>query len=103
MKPQYTPGPWEINTVEADDDGDLCLMVWGDTQAVCALIVDDDEGWDRETAEANARLIAAAPELLEACKAAKEYCGKPFNEINGADAERVYKLCAEAIAAAEGN
>lgn len=68
MKTQYTPGPWTINTVEADDEGDLCIMVWGDTQAVCAVIVDDDEGWDRDTAEANARLIAASPMLLDALK-----------------------------------
>ena len=58
---EHTPGPWEIsrdavpegytqNTVYAERDGERVATAFRN--------------------EANARLIAAAPDLLEACKAA---------------------------------
>ena len=58
---EHTPGPWAVNpfrtTVDAcDDEGPL---------PICKLLWPTNRRSEDET-EANARLIAAAPELLEA-------------------------------------
>ena len=52
---KHTPGPWEARE---HSDGSHWFVDW-------------DGGWTAgdELSEANARLIAAAPELLEACEA----------------------------------
>ncbi len=70
MSGQHTPGPWELDGIaiagSAHRMGDVCLMgepaqYAGDTADMC-------ENW-----EANARLIAAAPCLLEALRAAMAF------------------------------
>lgn len=72
----HTPGPWA-----ACKDGDCpCGMVWSkpaDFNVATAHIrspCDEREMWDKEMSaeerRANARLIAAAPKLLDACKVA---------------------------------
>ena len=60
--PKHTPGPWEIINHPAETDGPY---VQGPTGTNDAHIVARIYGPD---AKANARLIAAAPELLEACE-----------------------------------
>lgn len=70
----YTPGPWEPvlddNGMEATDiqsAGSLVACVYGVEDFPCI----DDEGRESFALEvvANARLISAAPDLLEALKA----------------------------------
>ena len=56
---KYTPGPW--GAVERDRIIDIFA---GDR---VPARINDDAGYSPE-ARANARLIAAAPELLEACR-----------------------------------
>ena len=58
MKAHYTPGPWTI-------DPELGV-VWHETEEVCAL--------GSVNAEANAQLIAAAPDLLSAAKIGLACC-----------------------------
>lgn len=53
----HTPGPWSV----------IGTNVSGQSLTVAETYL--DEFVSRKTAEANARLIAAAPELLEAAKA----------------------------------
>ncbi len=60
----WTPGPWEVNPVTAQVDG----ITNGEPLAICQLLWPTDERSEAET-EANAHLIAAAPELYEALKA----------------------------------
>ena len=48
-------------------------------------------------AEANAKLIAAAPELLEACKKAKDYL-----QFNKGNSSPIYDELVQVIAKAEG-
>jgi len=65
MNTKHTPGPWTIHhyewlpkghvSIDALFHGELALVVWK---------MEDDE--QSPECEANARLIAAAPELLEA-------------------------------------
>ncbi len=66
MEPKYIAGPWSCSPAgdkwEIDSEG----HAWASIADVCA----NDLGnavVTPEQAEANARLIAAAPELLEAC------------------------------------
>ena len=65
---EHTPGPWEEYLVLGDHYGRFkgCAAVWADNRnhlvAICPNETHIGEG------EANARLIAAAPQLLAACK-----------------------------------
>lgn len=83
---KHTPGPWKLET-ELTPDGSDMLVVSQDYE----LVADCRSGLSTprttamcEEAEANARLIAASPELLEACR----YAGVALrafqaNETNG--------------------
>lgn len=61
METQHTPGPWEIRydilLAEIPGDNQLARIRWFRHHI--------------HRAEANARLIAAAPDLLDACKMAR--------------------------------
>lgn len=88
---KHTPGPWKQHLV------DETLIVASDRTTVASTSIDYDKA---ETAEANARLIAAAPELLEALKIARDYIGANLGTYAqaGADFDKV----SAAIAKAEG-
>jgi len=70
----HTPGPWEIK-LSRDDEGTLCHIGTPDKIARCGQHVCQINGWgfdydaDKEQ-QANARLIAAAPDLLKALRLA---------------------------------
>lgn len=91
MKTQFTPGPW---------------MVWLKTQ-VCRQTAEGNAHGPNiciADTEANARLIAAAPELLEALQAAlpqieRHRCTDPNGETVG---NPVIKQARAAIARATG-
>ena len=56
----HTPGPWEVEENGADifsNDGHYIAEAWYDGSLGAGIVT-----------AANARLIAAAPDLLEACK-----------------------------------
>ena len=57
----HTPGPWA-----ADDEA--CVLAGHKLVADVDVRDLGDNVWDWDTAMANACLIAAAPELLDACK-----------------------------------
>jgi hypothetical protein len=86
MSTQHTPGPWKVkagtNAVLAGRK-QICSHV----NAASALPVNILE--DQEIAQANARLIAAAPDLLEALQdalCALECCGKDYPAASKAKA-----------------
>ena len=84
----YTPGEWRIfhapDSRGVDRPTMICATAWGKSDLIgdfrgneiCNLC---ESHGNREHSyaecEANARLIAAAPELLEACKAARGMTG----------------------------
>lgn len=67
MEAKHTPGPWDI-TASAANDGRL--IVEDDIgHPICALSLRGVQG-DTRKMSANAKLIAAAPDLLDALRAA---------------------------------
>jgi hypothetical protein len=96
MTDTHTPGPWTASDerrgiFEIIHDGDLLAQVWRVRHA----------GDGDLPAEANARLIAAAPELLEACREALALISEfELEALDGRD--EVPDLLRAAIAKAEG-
>lgn len=69
---EHTPGPWAVNPALAQVDA----FVLSPSQApipVCQMLWPTDERSEAET-EANARLVAAAPDILAALKEARKGC-----------------------------
>ena len=88
----HTPGPWIV--VPAKRAVNLYIVADVNESSVADCSMPAGRPWGSpEEAAANARLIASAPTLLAALKAAKE---------SGALSGRPYTLACEAIAKAEG-
>jgi len=82
-KHAFTPGPWQIEDCTPGESTGLRFEV-GPKDSVIARTTD---GW--EEARANARLIAAAPELLEQCREFEKCLTHLINSgDSGADLER---------------
>jgi hypothetical protein len=95
---QHTPGPWEV---EHPFDEPGVYVGAPSTALVCKLYPVDGRwvGDKREDIDANARLIAAAPEMLAALEYALEAVDY-YHEHEGASEMR--KAVRAAIAKAEG-
>ena len=61
MKLKHTPGPW---IPERDDNEGIIFILDDEGEDIC--LITNDESIFSEADEANARLIAAAPEMLDA-------------------------------------
>jgi hypothetical protein len=106
MSAAHTPGPWSYRPFEHDD--------WGIVRGPDGYVVanaqsnrvsdeeKDDARWHRtDPYEANARLIAAAPELLQALKALLEIVektkwGQPWPGRPHAECDRARAAIAKA-------
>lgn len=64
---KYTPGPWNIFVGPADLGIYACDQT-EDTEHVPQIATVHDKGFSEATATANANVLAAAPEMLEALK-----------------------------------
>ena len=91
MSGKHTPGPWRAVSMWADDAD----SVVAETSWFCVMVEPSLHDYEnKEVDEANARLIAAAPEMLEALKACAQFAdGKGM--VNGVN-------ILAAIAKAEG-
>lgn len=97
---KYTPGPWIATHIigswwiEDDDPTAFCRRR--------VAIVDDGAGID--SPEANARLIAAAPELLTALESAREFIvdGMAMGFVGMPEDENVLEVIENAISKAKG-
>jgi hypothetical protein len=92
---KHTPGPWEI----VDDIIETVKAPWITVCRICLVGDDGAPPKSESIVEANARVIAAAPELLEACK-------RMLAHIDGVKSDDdlfvCRKLISDAIAKAEG-
>lgn len=63
----HTPGPWSVLTGTAE-------IIGSDGTMIGSAFIGDDKGeFDVDRVMANARLIAAAPELLDALESIRQY------------------------------
>lgn len=96
-KQQHTPGPWRVNDINRNTVTSG-MMIISKCTSTGLLFTEEDK--------ANARLIAAAPELLEALKGLYEHCAmihKVWGEGNNQhQADEAIKAGKQAIAKAEG-
>jgi hypothetical protein len=93
---EHTPGPWMVGTRKP------YVEVWGPMRMGASPILASMES---EPREANARLMAAAPDLLAAlkqCTARADKDLKEFFRSRTDECARDYALCMAAIAKAEG-
>jgi len=91
---QHTPGPWNYD----EYNGSLWITDDSGIGTIAQLIPEPNKGiWDED--KANARLIAAAPELLAALQSLIQYL--PEEDIYYEDAS-AYRQISAAVERAEG-
>ncbi|MGT3569130.1 hypothetical protein ACVQH5_29455 [Klebsiella pneumoniae] len=66
----HTPGPWTVNDVSIESEGGLIALAYKRGKG---------------SMKANARLIAAAPELLDALKYARRFLRGPDHDVDYVD------------------
>lgn len=96
----FTPGPWTA-TINLEHDGEWSYLIAHDGGRIAGNIKIDIAS---ETSKANARLIAAAPEMLDALKTALEFVdsGGLGEGINAHAKATLEQFLSKAIAKAEG-
>jgi len=96
-KVSHTPGPWEINQRVDNPCGIDAFISIANVHGVAYAFGDT-----KEQREANAHLIAAAPDLLEACKAVLRWA-QVMNLYGTSSEPACVDMCEAAIAKAEGS
>ena len=91
---KHTKGPWKVEAEDLDSFG-----IFTDDLNICTVLAIGGEGFGEE-GEANAKLIASSPELLEACKGAMAALSQ--NKIFPADIAAAKRFLYSVIAKAEG-
>jgi hypothetical protein len=94
---KFTPGPWRYELTDSMEDDEDAFVVMSDECDIAEVVSPGD------TAEANARLIAAAPDLLAACKEAYARLGDRYRDPSHeqfAAENRRWNAMIDAIAAA---
>lgn len=98
MNAKHTPGPWKvgkgINATVITSDEKTCIAGMIDARR------DTLGGASLADIEANARLIAAAPELLAACQYVVEF---DLLSLSSEQMHTLAKRCRDAINKATGN
>lgn len=93
MDAKHTPGPWQIEGKYRGDDGSLYLSTMHPMPIFELVPIVGKEAEHL----ANARLIAAAPDLVEALRAIRKEARR-----NKPDPDQIWTLANDAIAKAEG-
>lgn len=110
MNTQHTPGPWAVDADPIEDQGYKTLIVLPCPNGPFATwIARAEHNWNeagaRERriswaeAQANARLIASSPDLLEALEAVRNNMRKG---VTGAEARKGWGMANAAIVKARG-
>ena len=82
----HTPGPWVTHSPESRYLGEWRIAPPGSYALASCHWQTDSDGNITYNAEANARLIAAAPDLLEACLAVQNCTGEHVWECQASQA-----------------
>jgi hypothetical protein len=95
---KHTPGPWQV--VAYYSSGERHTVAGPDGRDLCRFVHSQSGGWDLK--EADARLIAAAPDMLEALKLAQRWLLNcmPVAELDG---PKPLPVIAAALARAESS
>lgn len=95
----HTPGPWYVSTKNPRR-----VIESGPRRATLAIVSAKGVtfGGEQAEAEANARLIAAAPKLLEALKLAYRHLNGGGDSLTPIEHAQAHALARKAIADAEG-
>ena len=93
---KHTPGPWEVHS-NIGKKGELGIVA---ESAPCVIAHGMSEKHWPEIAQANAALIAAAPEMLEALKTLADYVFREESKQNICSS--AWMDARKAIAKAEG-
>ena len=74
----HTPAPWKMEELESNHNGyDWKTFTIRSPQNACLAIIGNDDRLHANQSQANARLIAAAPELLAILELAYRYLSHP--------------------------
>lgn len=84
----HTPGPWNIGKYPIND---YAYAVYGKDNSKIAQLEKFDQQYQEEE-EANANLIAAAPELLEALSDLENYSELVLSEIDSSQSGWYYQF-----------
>lgn len=96
---KHTPGPWTSRTYTVTQGRVEELVIDShDWQQMAVVYVQEDDGDLLGCGIANARLMAAAPQLLAACEAALRDC----RELKGGPIGETVLALGAAVAAARG-
>lgn len=98
MSNDFTPGPWTIGYKFKSQWHDTIKIYGKGAVQICQVSTDGQRN-DSEINKANAYLIAAAPDLLEACQEFMD-C-EPYANLLGGN-EHVIDMIKAAIAKAKG-
>ena len=93
MNTQHTPGPWAVGS----EGGHIeTANAWRMSIAICYNKDSKADGVSKEAFEANARLIAAAPDLLEAL----QLCEGNIASLLWSTHPKVYSMWLDVVRAA---
>ena len=95
----YTPGPWTIQRYKDGQAAKQQILVHGPKPAD-AFLADVYSGNGSRDMEANARLIAAAPELLTALQVLTDHAGEMYPHFESERGQRDIAAAVSAIAKA---
>ena len=96
MKTKHTPGPWRFGPSSTHPE---TIVIGNENWTTTIGLVD---GYCIERMEANAHLIAAAPELLDACKYVRDTIMDDLDYPHDLRKARIVEFVKAAISKAEG-
>ena len=96
----YSPGPWRVVPNDSAVDTEATVFdidAWDELQD-CSISIGTSHcgDVDNHTAQANAKLMSAAPDLLEQCNMAIQHCQFVRDELNKDDPD-IDLLIAESV------